>query len=123
MEKSSITSYHKRKKREFKVVLLFNLLFPPLQFQSFYALLESVAQFVGIEVEVWGSQRDEDGFGTRQDRIGSVVLVEGGEDDDFVTGVTHRHQGCHHGLCATAGDGEVGVRMDIKTHEAGQLFG
>ena len=45
-----------------------------------------------------------DRLGPREDGVGQVVFVEGGEDDDLVAGIDGRHDGGHHRFGGAAGD-------------------
>ena len=82
------------------------------------ALTEGVLQLLGVEAEGGGLQGHIDGDGSGEDGIGSVIFIEGRENDHLVPGVHHRHHGGHHGLGTAAGGDDVPVRVDGQTHEA-----
>ncbi len=84
-------------------------------------LREGAAQFVVVEGEIGRAQRDVDRLGAGEDRVGGVVLVEGREDDDFITWVAGGHHGDHHRLGAAAGGDEMAVGIDLELREAVDL--
>ena len=61
--------------------------------------------------EIGRMEWDVDWDGSRQNCIGCVILVERGEDDDFVTGITGGHHGDHHGFRTATGNDEVFFRI------------
>ena len=72
-------------------------------------LAEGVLQGGAVKVKLRRHQRDVDGVGPREDGVRPVVLIEGAEHDDLVSGVAHGHHGGHHGLGAAAGDQHLSV--------------
>ena len=72
---------------------------------------------LAIEVERGRVERHIDGLGARENRVGTVVLVERREDDNLVSGVRNRHHGGHHGLGGAACDYDVLVGVDRHAHK------
>ena len=75
-----------------------------------------------VEGELGGMQLDVGGLGAAEDRVGTVVLVERGEDDDAVAGVRDGHDRAHHGLGGAAGDHDLRLGVDVEAH-ARRLLG
>ena len=84
---------------------------------------EGRLECLAVKVERRWVKRHVDGLGTREDRVGAVVLVEWREDDDLVAGVCDRHHGGHHGLGGAAGDHDVLVGVDRHAHKVLLLGG
>lgn len=78
---------------------------------------EGRLEHLAIEVERGRVERHIDGLGARENRVGTVVLVERREDDDLVSGVRNRHHGGHHGLGGAACDYDVLVGVDRHAHK------
>ena len=74
-------------------------------------------------MKVRRAQWHEDWFGSGEDRVGGVVLVEGREDDHLVARIAGGHHRDHHGFGAPAGDDEVLIRVDRQPAEAVDLRG
>ena len=78
---------------------------------------EGSLEHLAIEVERGRVERHIDGLGARENRVGTVVLVERREDNDLVSGVRNRHHGGHHGLGGAACDYDVLVGVDRHAHK------
>jgi hypothetical protein len=50
--------------------------------------------------------------GAGEDGVGSVIFVEGFEDDDFIAGIDDGHHGRHHGFGGAATDGDFALGID-----------
>ena len=55
--------------------------------------------------------------GAGNDRVGTIILVERFENDDFVTRINNRKQHIDHCFRRTARDGNLALRIDIDAHE------
>ena len=86
-------------------------------------LTECILEYVRIKVEIRRHERHIDGLCTGQDGVRAVILVERGENDDFIARIGDRHHRGHHSLRAAAGGDDLGVRIDPAAHEIRLLGG
>ena len=74
-------------------------------------------------MEIGRKQGHIEGLRTGQDRVRTVVFIEGREHDHLVAGVGYRHHRGHHRLGAAAGDDDFSVGVDVHPGEAFHLAG
>ena len=70
-------------------------------------------------VRVGLAQRDEARRGAREDRIGSVVLIERFEDDHFIARIDDRHHRRHHRFGRAAAHRDLLVGRDRSRRTGG----
>ena len=86
-------------------------------------LTERVLEYICVKVEIRRHERHINRFCAGQDGVRAVILVERGENDDFIARIGNRHHRGHHRLRAAAGGDDLGVRVDPAAHEIGLLGG
>ena len=92
------------------------------QHERLGVLAERVLEHFGVKRERRRRERHIDGHRAGEDRVGTVIFVERGEDDDLVAGIGDGHHCGHHGLGAAAGDDDLAVGVDVAAHEVGLLL-
>ena len=86
-------------------------------------LTERILEHVRVKVEIRRHERHINRLCAGQDGIRAVILVERGENDDFIARIGDCHHRSHHRLGAAAGGDDFGVRIDPAAHEIGLLGG
>ena len=86
-------------------------------------LTERVLKHICVKVKIRRHERHIDRLCAGQDGVRAVILVERGENDDFIARIGDRHHRGHHGLRAAAGGDDFGVRIDPAAHEIRLLGG
>ena len=86
-------------------------------------VVEGGGQLVGVEGPAGGADRDEPGGGAGEDAVGPVVLVERLREDHLVARVDQGEQGDEHRLGAAAGDGDLGLGVDVQAEVPGGVLG
>ena len=78
-------------------------------------------QLCRVEREVGWAQGNPNGFRAGENRVRPVVLVEGREDDDLVTGIAGGHHRHHHRFRSAAGHHQMLVWIDRYPTESRDL--
>ena len=85
--------------------------------------LKAAASSSGSKVQPGGRTGTNRGVGAGEDAVGPVVLVERLREDHLVAGVDQREQGDEHRLGAAAGDGDLGLGVDVQAEVPAGVLG
>ena len=85
-------------------------------------VIERRRKFFLVKRPAGSSQLNVAWSGSRNDRVGTVILIERFENDDFVTRINNRQQHINHGFRRTARDGDLALGIDVDAHEFFRLI-
>ncbi len=86
-------------------------------------VVERGGEFVGVEGPAGRADGHEPGGGSGEHAVGPVILVERLREDHLVARVDQREQGDEHRLGAPAGDGDLGLGVDLQAEVPGGVLG
>ena len=93
-----------------------------IQNDGFGVGTEGAGEFFFVKRPVGRAELDESRSGATQNRVGTVIFVEGLKHDDFIAGIDDRHHGGHHGFRRAAADGNFAFGIVAHALSAGKFF-